>query len=75
MPQIGKSAKLYQERRMPDYQATLRGPSPQLYLPDNPVHHIQLAPPKPNPEYLYNRKYVDGGATQSWPSGNCGTCQ
>lgn len=75
MPQIGRSAKLYMERKLPDYQTTWRGPDPQIYLPDNPVHHIGLEAPKPYPTFLYNRKYVTGNATQPWPSGNCGTCE
>jgi len=72
MPQIGKNAKLYMERKMPQFQSTLRGPGPQLYLPDNPVHHLKLESPLPVPQYLYNRKYVDGGKTKPWPSGNYG---
>jgi hypothetical protein len=71
MPQIGRSAKLYQERRMPQYVPTLRGPSPQVNLSDNPVHTLPLESPLPNPQFLYNRKYVDGGRTQPWPHGNC----
>lgn len=72
MPQIGRSAKLYMERKMPQFQNTLRGPGPQLLLSDNPVHHLKLETPLPLPEYLYNRKYVDGGRTRPWPSGNFG---
>jgi hypothetical protein len=75
MPNIGRSAKLYQERRLPQYQPTLRGPGPQVYLPDNPVNHLTLESPLPLPQYLYNRKYVDGGNTQPWPNGTCGDCQ
>jgi hypothetical protein len=74
MPQIGRNAKLYQERRMPAYMPTLRGPGPQIYLPDNPVNFLPIEPPLPAPHYLYNRKYVDGGKTLPWPSGNCGEC-
>lgn len=72
MPQMGRSAKLYMERKMPQFQSTLRGPGPQLYLPDNPVHHLKLESPLPHSAYLYNRKYVDGGKTKPWPSGNFG---
>lgn len=72
MPQVGRNAKLYMERKMPRFQTTLRGPGPQLYLPDNPVHHLKLESPLPSPQYLYNRKYVDGGKTKPWPSGNFG---
>ena len=75
MPQIGRNAKLYQERRMPAYQPTVRGPAPRLFLADNPVHTLPLAAPLPNPKFQYNRKYVDGGQTLPWPSGNCGDCK
>lgn len=74
MPQFGKSAKLYMERRAPAYQNTLRGPAPQVYLPDNPVNHLTLESPLPLPKFLYNRKYVDGGKTQPWPHGVCSEC-
>lgn len=72
MPEIGRSAKLYMERRMPGFQPTLRGPGPQLYLQHNPVHNLKLDPPYPKPQFLYNRHYVDGGKTKPWPSGNFG---
>jgi len=75
MPQIGRNAKLYQERRMPKYAQTLRGPGPQIFLPDNPVNRIPLESPLPYTQFQYNRKYVDGGKTQPWPSGNCGECK
>jgi hypothetical protein len=75
MASIGKSAKFYMERRLPKYQQTLRGPGPQVNLGDNPVHDLTLNAPKPLPAFLYNRKYVSGGKTQPWPSGNCGECK
>jgi len=75
MPQIGRTAKLYQERRMPAYMPTLRGPTPQLNLSDNPVNALPLEAPLPLTEFQYNRKYVDGGKTLPWPSGNCGDCK
>jgi hypothetical protein len=75
MPQIGRSAKLYQERRLPDYMPTLRGPGPRLFLSDNPVNNIPLEAPLPAAKFLYNRKYVDGGKTTPWPSGQCGDCK
>lgn len=74
MPNIGKNAKLYMERRLPAYQQTLRGPGPQIHLPDNPVNHISLEAPLPAPKFLYRQKYVDGGLTKPWPDGTCGTC-
>jgi len=75
MTVIGKSAKSYMERKLPGFQPTFRGPRPKVNLGDNPVHDLTLTAPKPYPEFLYNRKYVTGGKTQPWPSGNCGDCQ
>jgi hypothetical protein len=66
---IGQSAKLYQERRQPNVQTTMRGPGPQVYFPDNAVHHLQLEPPLPIPD-LVDRTPVDTGETQVWPHGN-----
>jgi len=74
MPQIGRSAKKYQERKHPQFVATLRGPAPQIFLPDNPVNTLPLSAPLPLPKFLYNRKYVDGGKTLPWPNGTCGEC-
>ena len=72
--EIRKSAKLYMERKLPQYQSTLRGPVPQLYLPDNPVHKIKLESPFPLPKFSYNRKYVDSGLSGQWPDGVCTEC-
>lgn len=72
--EIRKSAKLYMERKLPAYQNTLRGPVPQLYLHDNPVHRITLKSPFPLPKFSYNRKYVDGGKIGPWPTGECAEC-
>jgi len=69
---IGKSAKLYQERRQPEFQDTLRGPGPQLYLHDNAVNYLPLEPPyKPatvHPDVARNN--VDTGKTETWPFGD-----
>lgn len=73
MPQVGRSGKLYQERRQPQFQATLRGPGPQIYLPQNPVHDLTLSPPLPWPKYLHQNNgdpVPDAGRTQAWPSGD-----
>lgn len=66
---VGKSAKLYQERRQGHIQPTMRGPGPQVYLPDNAVNHLTLGPPFPDPE-LSNRPPVDTVKTQEWPYGD-----
>lgn len=72
--QIRKSAKLYMERKLPQYQNTLRGPAPQLYLHDNPVHYITLKAPFPLPKFSYDKKYVTKGKTNQWPNGPCTDC-
>lgn len=73
MPQVGRSGKLYQERRQPQFQATLRGPGPQIYLPHNPVNDLVLAPPLPWPKYQHANNgdpVPDAGRTQAWPHGD-----
>jgi len=66
---IGRSAKLYQERRQGHIQPTMRSPGQQVYLPDNAVHTVSLEPPFPNPELVDNTP-VDTGKTQVWPYGD-----
>lgn len=66
---IGRSAKLYQERRQGQIQPTMRGPGPQVYLPDNPVNTIKLEPPFPNPENV-DHTPVDTSTTHVWPWGD-----
>jgi hypothetical protein len=72
MPQIGKSAKLYQERRLSAFQDTLRGPGPQIYLPDNAVNFLPLEPPhRPATVSPCNKQNtVDIGRTETWPFGD-----
>lgn len=74
MVQISKSAKLYQERRQPQLQPTLRGPGPQVYLPNNPVHSLNLEPPLPPPSSCVNENLdapdIDTTRTQAWPYGD-----
>lgn len=66
---VGRSAKLYQERRQPHIQPTMRSPGPQVYLPDNAVHTLNLEPPFPNPALIDNTP-VDTGKTTVWPYGD-----
>lgn len=70
MPTIGHSAKLYQERREPNVRTTLRGPGPNVYLPDNLVHRIALEAPLPLPILLHNNCAPDNARTQVWPHGD-----
>lgn len=73
MANVGKSAKLYQERRQSYLRTTLRGPGPQLNIADNLVHELPLEPPHPAPEFVGPHDcapVVDGGRTQVWPHGD-----
>lgn len=70
MPTTGKSAKLYQERKNLYTEGTRRGPGPQVYLPDNAVHHLKLESPLPLPELLRNPAAPDAALTQVWPHEN-----
>ena len=67
---IGHSAKLYQERRQPDLRSTMRGPGPQIYLPDSAVHSLQLEAPLPLPELLNENCNPKDGLTRVWPHGD-----
>lgn len=66
---IGKSAKLYQERREGHIQPTLRSPGQHVYLPDNAVNTLELGQPFPIPS-LIDHTPVDGGKTTVWPWGD-----
>lgn len=73
MPTIGRSAKLYQERRQPYLRKTLRGPGPQINLADNAIHTIKLEAPLPDSTYLQPpgcAPALDAGKTQVWPHGD-----
>jgi hypothetical protein len=66
---VGRSAKLYQERRLGYIQPTMRGPGPHVYLPDNAVHDLRLEPPLPDPSAI-DCTPVDTGQTEVWPHGD-----
>lgn len=71
MTQVNRSARLYQERREPGLQTTLRGPGLQIDLARNAVHKLPLQPPYPRPDYCENGTPVtDTGLTQEWPYGD-----
>lgn len=73
MATVGKSAKLYQERRQPYLRETQRGPGPQINLSDNAVHQLPLEPPHPRPGLQQPQDCYpanDGGQTQVWPHGD-----
>lgn len=65
MPEINKSAKLYQERKL--LRPTLRGPGPQVFLTDNLVNKLPLEPQQVKPRYIFDPKSGDGGKTKIWP--------
>ena len=64
MPNIGQSAKLYFERRLPTTQKTHCGPGLQLYLPDNLVNYLKVRAASATPQC------VDTTLTQVWPHGD-----
>lgn len=69
MANVGRSARLYQERRRLYVEGTRRGPGPQIYLPDNAVNHLKLEPPLPPPALLDNKNDPDTTLTEVWPHG------
>jgi len=70
MPTIGHNAKLYQERREPYLRSTLRGPGPNVYLPDNLALHFKLEAPLPLPTLIHDKCAPDNARTQVWPHGD-----
>lgn len=68
---ISRSAKLFQERRIPQDRTTRRLPAPRSNLDNNKVHQIPLLPPFPTPEVLRAQggQPPDGGLTKVWPYG------
>jgi len=71
MSNVSKSAKLYQERRQPAFQKTMRAPGQQISPRENLVHKITLDPPFPQPDFCANGNPVpDTGRTQLWPFGD-----
>ena len=69
--QISMSAKLYQERRLPDDRNTRRRPGPRTDLARNLVHRIPLSPPLPTAGVLQDEDNhpPDSALTQPWPHG------
>lgn len=73
MASVGRSAKLYQERRQEYLRTTMRGPGPQVNLADNAVYEMPLEPPNPDPALLGPQDCaptLDSGRTQVWPYGD-----
>lgn len=70
MPNINKSAKLYQERRQPDIRKTYRGPGPYVNLNQNPPTTLKLDPPLPSPDTQHESNAPDNARTVVWPFGD-----
>ena len=70
-PALCRSAKLYQERRIPGDRTTRRLPSPRSDLGQNAVHNIPFAPPYPTPDVLQAEgdHPPDAHLTKPWPHG------
>jgi hypothetical protein len=69
--QLSRSAKLYQERRIPQDRTTRRLPNARTNLSMHPTHRIPFAPPYPTPEVLRKEQSSDPDAqlTVPWPHG------
>lgn len=72
MPRLSQSAKLYQERRLPEGRTTLRAPGPRSDFAANATRAIPLVPPLPTPEVLQaeGNQPPDAGLTAPWPHGS-----
>lgn len=72
MPQLSKSPKLYQERRLPDDRLTQRAPGPRSDFDNNLTRQLPLVPPLPSPEVLQLEAGhpPDAGLTSPWPHGS-----
>lgn len=71
-PPLSRSAKLYQERRIPKDRTTRRLPASRSNLGRNPVHIIPLKPPYPTTAVLQREgdHPPDAGLTEPWPYGS-----
>ena len=71
MVNVSRSAKHFQERRIPQDRTTRRLPAPRCDLGSNKVHVIPLKPPYPSPDVTRAEggQPPDGGRTRIWPYG------
>ena len=69
---LSMSARLYQERRLPDDQETLRGPGPRADLGRLMTHSLPMSPPLPLPEAVLaeDDQPPDAGHTRPFPHGD-----
>jgi len=70
-PELSQSARLFQERRIPQDRTTRRLPAPRSDLERNLVHRIPLEPPLPTTDALQKEgdHPPDAGGTAIWPWG------
>jgi hypothetical protein len=70
-PQLSFSAKLYQERRIPEDRPTRRRPGSRLQPRMNVVHDLPLDPPLPDPDVVYQETLgvTPAGLTTPWVHG------
>ena len=71
-PTLSMSARLYQERRLPQDQETLRGPGPRCDLSRAMIHNLPMVPPLPLPEAVLaeDAQPPDAGHTRPFPHGD-----
>lgn len=69
---ISRSAKLFQERRLPEDRNTRRIPGARTSMSENLVHIMPLLPPLPLPAVLQDEDNhpPDAGRTKPWPHGS-----
>jgi hypothetical protein len=70
-PQLSRSAKLYQERRLPNDRLTRRLPTARSDFDRCLAHSLPLTPPLPIPDLLRGdaAQPPDAGLTTPWPTG------
>ena len=68
---ITQSAKLFQERRIPQDRTTRRTPGMRSRLASSKVHRLPLDPPFPWPDIERTNQSTknDSGQTTVWPYG------
>lgn len=67
MADLSRSARLYQERRLPGDRTTRRLPALRTNLGLHPVHRATQSPPYPSPESISTPQPPDATATHVWP--------
>jgi len=68
MPPLSKSARLYQERRLPDDRTTRRLPSLRTNMSVHPLHRYPVTNLYPSPEQSTTAQPPDAGHSNVWPN-------